>query len=375
MASSMIGTTLVFVQQQLIRYVCSAWILFGVPGCLLNVILLSRRQLRITSCCNYFLGASVIMIISLCLGCGSLLYTLNNQDPNTTIRAFCKMRVYIMQSTFMMSRWMITIACIDRYALSSRSAYVRRFAQVHVARRAVAIIIGVWLLLPIHTIIFYEIREAAGICAIVYNRVAALYHSIYTIITGGILPPIIMITSTLLIRRNLAIKRDIHEQQANVSKATTQETDHTRIQRTRDQNALAMLFIQVIVYCFVQAPQLIYTLYGAIASNVPNKSPDRLAIERFAFFFAELCVYLFPVTAFYLYILVSRTFRTELLNIVRTLFIMCFGRWNIRIMPMGNMTNTGTERGDIHMISQTLFHRSQAMGRQVNELPNVTSRV
>ncbi|CAF4400049.1 unnamed protein product, partial [Rotaria sp. Silwood2] len=52
MASSMIGTTLVFVQQQLIRYVCSAWILFGVPGCLLNVILLSRRQLRITSCCN-----------------------------------------------------------------------------------------------------------------------------------------------------------------------------------------------------------------------------------------------------------------------------------------------------------------------------------
>ncbi|CAF2728225.1 unnamed protein product [Rotaria sp. Silwood2] len=56
MASSMIGTTLVFVQQQLIRYVCSAWILFGVPGCLLNVILLSRRQLRITSCCNFFTG-------------------------------------------------------------------------------------------------------------------------------------------------------------------------------------------------------------------------------------------------------------------------------------------------------------------------------
>ncbi|CAF3724097.1 unnamed protein product [Rotaria sp. Silwood1] len=375
MASSTIGTTLTFVQQQLIRYACSAWIIFGVPGCLLNVILLSRRQLRITSCCNYFLGASVIMIISLCLGCGSLLYTLNNPDPNTTILGFCKIRVYIMQSSFMMSRWMITIACIDRYALSSRNARVRQFAHVQVARRAVAIIISIWLLLPIHTIIFYEIRQAAGICAIVYNRAAALYHSIYTIMTGGILPPAIMITSILLIRRNLAIKRDLHEQQINVSNPITEQTAHTRIQRTRDQNALAMLFIQVTVYCFVQAPQLIYTLYGAITSNVPNKSPDRLAIERFAFFFAELCVYLFPVTAFYLYILVSHTFRTELLNIVRTLLMMCFARWNIRIMPMANVTNTATERGNIHMISQTLSHRSQMISHQRNELPNIMSHV
>ncbi|CAF4010418.1 unnamed protein product, partial [Rotaria sp. Silwood1] len=31
MASSSIGTTLIFIQQQLTRYVCSAWILFGVP--------------------------------------------------------------------------------------------------------------------------------------------------------------------------------------------------------------------------------------------------------------------------------------------------------------------------------------------------------
>lgn len=287
------------------------------------------------------------MIISLSLGCGSLLYTLNNPDPNTTIRTFCKARIYIMQSTFMMARWMITIACIDRYTLSSRSARIRKFAQVHIARRAVIVIILIWLCLPIHTLIFYEIREVAGICAIVYNRTAALYHSIYTIITGGIIPPIIMITCILLIRRNLAVKRDIHGQQVNGSNNTAQSSANTRTQHTRDQNALAMLFIQVIVYCFVQAPQLIYTLYAAVVSSVQNKSSDRLAIERFAFFFAELCVYLFPVTAFYLYILASRTFRAELYNLITKIFMRFHtNHSNIRIAPMSNTMNQNRSRNE-----------------------------
>ncbi|CAF3170019.1 unnamed protein product [Rotaria socialis] len=52
MDSSWIPPTLVYMQQQLIRYVCSACLIFGIPGCLLNVILLSQRQVRVTSCCN-----------------------------------------------------------------------------------------------------------------------------------------------------------------------------------------------------------------------------------------------------------------------------------------------------------------------------------
>ncbi|CAF2872705.1 unnamed protein product [Rotaria sp. Silwood2] len=371
MASSTIITTLAVVQQQLIRYGCSAWIIFGVPGCLLNVILLSRRQFRVTSCCNYFLGASAVLIITISLSSGAYLYSLNHPDPITTIRAFCKARLYVLQTTMMMGRWMITSACIDRYALSSRNARVRRFAQVHVARRVILIVIGIWLVLPIHTLIFYEIRETAGICAIVNSRAAALYHSIYLLTTGGVLPAIIMIASALLIRRNLASKRDIHEQQINVSIPTTQHNTNTHVQRARDQNALAMLFIQVTVYCIVQTPQFVYTLYAAITSNIPNKSPDRLAIEKFAFFIAELCVFLFPVSSFYVYILVSRTFRTELRNLIHPLFPMCFGRWNFRVVPISNITNTVTEHNEMNMAPHALSFRSQEANHQLNKHPNI----
>ncbi|CAF2520078.1 unnamed protein product [Rotaria sp. Silwood2] len=178
MSSSILVTTLASVQRELIRYCCSIWLTFGVPGCLLNVILLSRRQLRVTSCCNYFLGASSTLIITISVSSCAYLYSLNHPDPITIIRAFCKARLYVLQTTMMMGRWMITMACVDRYALSSRNASIRKFAQVHVARRVIPIIVVVWLILPIHTLVFYEIREAAGICAIVNNWTAALYHSI-----------------------------------------------------------------------------------------------------------------------------------------------------------------------------------------------------
>ncbi|CAF1147311.1 unnamed protein product [Rotaria magnacalcarata] len=341
MGSSSIIPTIVYMQQQLTRYACSVWLIFGIPGCLLNVILLSRRQMRGTSCCNYFLGASTIMIISLSLGCGSLLYTLNNPDPATTIRAFCKLRMYILQSTFMMSRWMITIACVDRYASSSSNAGRRRFAHVRIARRVVIIIICIWLLLPLHTLIFYEIRPGGGVCGIIYNRAAALYHSSYTIITGGVFPLTIMLTCILLIRRNLTVKRNLLEKSKTECSSFQHIVTNVRIQRTRDQQALAMLLTQVTVYCFVQTPQFSYTLYAAIASNVTNKSPERLAIERFAFFLAELCVYLFPVTAFYLYILVSRSFRAELAGILGVSRMVCWRGWTIRIKPMSSVMNTG----------------------------------
>ncbi|CAF3338491.1 unnamed protein product, partial [Rotaria sp. Silwood2] len=37
---------------QLTSYGYSLWLIFGAPGGLLNIMILSRRQFRQTSCCN-----------------------------------------------------------------------------------------------------------------------------------------------------------------------------------------------------------------------------------------------------------------------------------------------------------------------------------
>ncbi|CAF3942406.1 unnamed protein product [Rotaria sp. Silwood1] len=335
---------------QLIRYGYSSWLIFGVPGCLLNIIILSRRQFRITSCCNYLLAASVVLLILICFGSAANLYALDHPDPMTTIRAFCKSRPYIVQSTVMMGRWLVAIACIDRYALTSRSSRIRKFAQVHIARYTIACTIVVGLILPIHSIIYYEINSVANICTLLYNGPIASYHSIYTITMGGILPATIMITTAILIRYNLAMTRNFYGKQTNPNNGTTRSIANSSAQRIRDQQALVMLFVQAIFYCIVQIPQLARTMYGAIANNVSYKSADRLAIEKFTFTATEMCAYLFPVSTFYLYVLVSRIFRHELYAIVSKLINKCFNRRNIRIRPIAIMQNATIERKDQHMI-------------------------
>lgn len=47
--------TLVIIQQKITLYIYPIWLIFGVTGCLLNLIVFSRRHLRTTSCsiCKY----------------------------------------------------------------------------------------------------------------------------------------------------------------------------------------------------------------------------------------------------------------------------------------------------------------------------------
>jgi len=80
-----------------------------------------------------------------------------------------------------------------------------------------------------------------------------------------------------------------------------------------------MLLIQVFVYIISILPLMIMYLYNAGTMSVPNKSTDRIAIERFVFMIVEVIVYCFPIVSFYLYALVSKIFREEFKQILYSL--------------------------------------------------------
>lgn len=255
------------------------------------------------------------MVIHLCIGMGSALYALNHVDPVLTILAYCKMRIYLMQSTAMMYRWCFVLACFDRFALSSTNARLRSFATVRVARRVVAIIISVWIVLPVHTLIFYILK--GGNCGPLGSYAEALYHSLFTTITGCVLPILFMVSFTLLMYRNLVLKRQRRQQNIRETSARTNPT--VDVQQKRDQQALMMLLIQVVVYTILTVPLMGFYFYSAISLGIPNKSPDRLAIEKFVQFVGETMADCFPFLSFYLYTLVSHTFRDELIKLLRPL--------------------------------------------------------
>ena len=84
--------------------------------------------------------------------------------------------------------------------------------------------------------------------------------------------------------------------------------------RARDQQALVMLFLQVLVYFISNLPWMINLVYAAFNRYV-QKASDRLVIESFIKSWAEFIWHMYPVLS--LYTLILRSFRAELRKILR----------------------------------------------------------
>ncbi|UJR06856.1 hypothetical protein I4U23_011145 [Adineta vaga] len=316
MSSSNLIDTLNRLQKQLTLYICPIWLVFGTVGCLFNLLIFSRPKLRKSSCCIYFFAASVGHLLTLSVGLGTLLYSLNHSDPQIQTIIFCKIRGYLFQISIILSRWFITLACIDRYASTSLNIRLRNFAKPKIAYRIISLITCFWLIICIHRLIFYEIKE--NLCGIVNNIIASYYHTAYVVFAVGLFPPITMFISAYLIRRNLSLRQ---QRRINLVQNDLQ-------QNSLDQQVLRMLFMQIICYIIFTLPQMGNLIFSTISITIPNRSNEHLTIERFVVFLGEIMLYLFGVTTFYLYTLTSQTFRSEFIK----LFYFYHHRQN-RIIP------------------------------------------
>lgn len=289
--------------------------------------------------------ASATVFITLPLGVASYIYSLNHDNPNTTIVSFCKIRSYLIQSSIMMYRWFLVAACFDRYALTSVNVRLRDFAKVRIAYRVIAVIMIIWLILPIHVLIFFNIKGDK--CFPGGSIAVSLYHSIYTIITGSVRPVSIMIVCAVLTHHNLVLKR-----QARLQLNIHRQNNNEHVQRKRDQQVVAMLLIQALVFVVTQTPWMLCNIYTAATIRVTNKSVDCVAIEQFINFIAESALYLLCTLSFYLYTLVSRTFRNELMKLLRCLIRHRSTHDTKRINPLTNdIIPLRTSIEPIHMLS------------------------
>ena len=189
--------------------------------------------------------------------------------------------------------------------------------------RVILVIVIFWSLMCSHRLIFYEVK--GNLCGILTNTPAAIVHTTYVVVGGGVLPATIMLVCAFLIRRNLARK-----QQKRAHRIPVEDHQWTSL----DQQVLQLMFIQVISYILFTIPQMIYLVFNAVSSSIPNRSNERLAIEGFAAFIAELMLYMFPVTSFYLYTLTSRTFRGQLMKLVPSIPCFRLTRTDVRVAPI-----------------------------------------
>ena len=246
------------------------------------------------------------------IGIVPLLYAqFNSPNPVTTITTLCKIRGYVNQSSAMSCRWLLVMACIDRCLTCSMHARFRHVFTVKASRQIAAGLILIWMIIPIHLLIYVNIIPPGNIGCVILDTTTSIYHGLYTLIMGGFLPPIIMLICTISIWLSLKKK--------NERQTVTTVTIGQRRNTHRDQQVVIILLAQVVIYVISAIPFMANNFYANLARGIPNKPPDRVAIESFAQVITELSAFIFPASTFYCNTLVSRTFRQELFHMFKWL--------------------------------------------------------
>lgn len=259
-----------------------------------------------------FLAGSVAMLVALNIGIIPSIYVFNNPNLFSSISSYCKIMSYFTEACAIMYRWFMMFACVDRYIHTSINPSLQRFVNVRIAIRVILGIIIVSLILPIYYLIFADVQN--NVCMFP-NPDLRLFYRVF-IILNGILPPLIMLISTLLIQHNLTLKRQRVARLRNIA----QEQKENSIVNSRDQQAIVMLFVQVFVYIITNMPLTIILIYSSVTRDMIKPTND-VIIESFVSFIAGFFRYTYPALSFYLYTLASRSFRQEFIKVIKPLCI------------------------------------------------------
>jgi hypothetical protein len=318
-----ISGTLVLVQQVMTRYILSAIVVFGNLGHFILIGILSQKRRRLNSCSIYILAASVFGLIIINWAIIPLVYALDHIDPLGTSLVLCRIRGYIIHTSSMSFRYIIVLACIDRYAMCSSRISIRNFCRPRIAYCLIAIITIFWTIVCVHLLIFESIQS--GRCG-VYGLYGFIY-SIYSIVCFGAIPTSLMIVFGLLLMNKLRKLR------------SRVQPFHTNFHLRRFDSSLGkVIVVEVIVSIVCTFNHPLMTFYLTLTNYIiPNKSSERLQIESFVNFITmSLLLYLNYSTPFYVYFFTSKSFRKS----VKQLIVKCTAVLKYDIRNTGDGQNS-----------------------------------
>ncbi|CAF2979308.1 unnamed protein product [Rotaria sp. Silwood2] len=290
----------------LTRCVLAICMLLGIIGSLFNLIVFCQKKFRSNSCSVYFIATSIFnLLVILCGIIPELLASYRNYDIALYSSTFCKTKSYIIHAFLMMSRSSVALVCIDRFALCSRNAYIRRLNQRHITILSMIIACILWLIVPIHVLVYVDIQMPKRRCGAsgTYLIIYSIYAAIVTLI-----PLVIMAIYSFLAVKNLRLTfARIH-----VTTINTNETINRSIRvQKRDIQLMTIVISEVVVYSISTVFYPIYSIYLAITLDI-SKTPNRLAIEGFIRYLAlGFFIFINSCSIFYIQLLASKPFRQE----------------------------------------------------------------
>ncbi|CAF3419209.1 unnamed protein product [Rotaria socialis] len=305
---------------QLDRYAAIFIFLFGVVGNVLNIFVLSQRTFHSNSCAWIFLTASVVNLVSILSGLITIMIGSWTTNPTNTIGWICKLRAHLVFSTRTMAPWLIVLATIDRWLLSSIDAIRRRKSTLKNAQRWAAVIITLSILLYAQMFYCYEANLTDAPLSCYDKTVICRYLTDLSFVSITVMIPVVlMILFGLLTiinaresqRRVQSLTRGNHVSGTNRSSRATAGSSQRKPTRRTEQSLLRMLLVQVLALCILTIPLSLDRFYSTLYKD--NGSAVSTAINSFIYNTAILLYFISNGMPFYIYTLCGgRVFRKAL---------------------------------------------------------------
>jgi hypothetical protein len=307
-------------QVQLTRYSYCIILILGNIGNIFIVLMFSRR--RQNSCLLYLLVAAVFNSITITTSLPIALYGFDYGDPNIHSLTLCKLRSYVVHAWTQISRYLIVLACVDRYVLTTNNVYFRAMNRPSVARYTIGSVIVFWHVASIHILILLTINNGrCGLFGVYY-----FVYQIYFLIFASLIPAASITVSGSLLYRNL---KQLHTRVQPVGNITDRTRVNISVQR-RDRELFIMILAEVAVYVMTSFMNPLITFEIALTTYMnTSKSTERLQIENFLSALSIILIYLNSAVPFYTYLAVSRAFRKDFKKLVAKWRCQWLGRVGI----------------------------------------------
>jgi hypothetical protein len=294
--------------------------LFGIIGNILNIFILSQSTLRSNPCVLYFLGSSVSSLGIILVGLPShLIAGYISTDPTNTNSLLCKIRIFFLYGFRTTSVWLIVLAAIDRWFLSSTKITRRRLSSRKIAYRGLIIIPISSFILWSESIFCYDTNlPQAPLRCYGKSYECRVFNDLVYASSTVMIPSLLMLIFGFLTIHNInRTRRAIEPFIATVTHIDPLNRRKRRRRRRNQSSLTRMLLLQVIFLTLFSLPQAIHQFYLTLTIQV-IKSPLRTAIENFIVNSDLSLTYVGNASPFYIYTLTGTMFRQTLTHLIRS---------------------------------------------------------
>ncbi|CAF1228095.1 unnamed protein product [Adineta steineri] len=286
-------------------YVYPITIILTITTNILNICVLCRRNLRLSSSTQYFLAFALSSILYTCEIPVMMFIRIRYGYIVTSLSVGCRLQTFMINIMPLFISTMLVFASIDRFFVSSSTVRMRNLSQVHIARRIIIITIILTVIYISPILLIYYFNSNMNQCISYSSTIAIIYLSSRIIFSYIIIPFAMAIFGFLIIRN---IRNQIHR--INPFAINPKQQNRRRYRRIENQLA-RMLILQVSAYLIFSTPAGVgYTL----VTFIPSMNTVFVNQLRIIFSLWQQNIYFLTL---FIYILSSKTYRQEFLHMFK----------------------------------------------------------